>query len=110
MTTHVPILLQPITEALIEPFRALPEGAPPHAIVDCTLGGGGHTSGFLQAFAGEPRLSKHKVIALDQDEDALVRAGVRFEREITEGRLLLFRSRFSNLDEVAKRAGVPVIG
>ncbi|MGZ3687991.1 MAG: 16S rRNA (cytosine(1402)-N(4))-methyltransferase, partial [Bdellovibrionota bacterium] len=46
---HIPILVQPIVDALTEPFRRLPPEAPPHWLVDCTLGGGGHTQAFLAA-------------------------------------------------------------
>ena len=43
---HVPILAEPITEALhfVRSFLELPDSAPAHAIVDCTLGGWGHTA------------------------------------------------------------------
>lgn len=93
-TVHVPILVQPIVEALIEPFRSLPQDAPPHCLVDFTLGGGGHTNAFLEALASAG-LSKHRVVAFDQDEEAIERAGKRFEREISEGRLEIHRARFS---------------
>lgn len=94
-TVHVPILLRPIVDALIEPFRALPAEAPPHWIVDCTLGGGGHTQGFLSALASEPSLARHKILSIDQDASAVERARQRFARELAEGRLELFHGPFS---------------
>ena len=72
-TVHVPILVAPILDALLEPFRRLPPEAPTHWFVDCTLGGGGHTSGFLEALAADPILKKHHVLALDQDPGAVER-------------------------------------
>lgn len=109
-TVHVSILLKPIVEALIEPFWALPEGCEPHAIVDCTLGGGGHTADLLQVLAANPNTAKHRVIALDQDASAIERAQERFSPEIKAGRLQIFHSRFAQIEEVASRAGYPVLG
>lgn len=109
-TQHVPILLDPIVKALTEPLHELsPEQSKiPHWIVDCTLGGGGHTNGLLQELAHHPHLHHHKVLAIDQDADAIHRATIRFEKEISEGRLVLQQSRFSQVDQHVK--GLPVIG
>lgn len=107
-TVHVPILLRPIVEALLEPFRELPVDAEPHWIVDCTFGGGGHTGALLEALASDPKLSKHKVLSVDQDPEALARGQERFKEEIADGRLVLVRSRFSQAD--AHFAGKPVLG
>jgi 16S rRNA (cytosine1402-N4)-methyltransferase len=107
-TVHIPILVEPILNALLEPFRALPEDAPSHYYVDCTLGGGGHTSAFLEAFAQDPKLQKHRVLAFDQDARAIERARARFSREIEEGRLELFHKRFSEIEEILE--GKPVLG
>jgi len=109
-TVHVPILLKPIVEALIEPFLALPESAPPHAIIDCTLGGGGHTGALIQALAAQPKTARHKVISLDQDEGAVERAKERFKKEIAEGKLFVIRSRFSEVDRAVESAGFPILG
>jgi 16S rRNA (cytosine1402-N4)-methyltransferase len=99
-TVHVPILVKPIVEALLEPFLALPDDAPAHAIVDCTLGGGGHTAALLAALAADPKTRKHQVISLDQDEGAVARARERFAKEIGDGKLLIFHSRFGEVDKV----------
>lgn len=112
-TVHVPILVQPIVEALVEPFRLLDPGAPAHAIVDCTFGGGGHTGAFLGALGEDPRLSRHRVIAFDQDEEALARGRERYSGAIASGRLHLVHSRFGELEEGLEReglSGVPVLG
>lgn len=110
MTVHVPILVKPITEALVEPFLKLPEDAPTHAIVDCTLGGGGHTGALLAALASDPRTARHRVISLDQDPDAVARARERFRAEIESGKLVVEHSRFSEVDRVVGRTGTPVLG
>ncbi len=112
-TVHIPILVQPIVTALIEPFLALPEDASAHAIVDCTLGGGGHTAAILAALASNPGTAKHQVISLDQDEGAVARARQRFAPEIADGKLSVFHSRFSQVDEVLKKSslnGLPILG
>jgi len=94
-SVHVPILVRPIVESLVAPFRALSDSAEPHYLVDCTLGGGGHTRQFLEAFASEPRLSHHRVIAFDQDVEAIARARKSFDAEIKRGSLEIHHSRFS---------------
>jgi 16S rRNA (cytosine1402-N4)-methyltransferase len=107
-TIHVPILLQPIVDALVEPLRALPADAPAHWIVDCTLGGGGHTAGFLAALAADPQLARHRVLAVDQDTGAVERARQRFAAEIAAGRLELRHARFGGIAQaVAER---PTLG
>jgi 16S rRNA (cytosine1402-N4)-methyltransferase len=107
-SVHVPILLKPIVDALVEPFLSLPEGAARHWILDCTLGGGGHTSVFLKTFYESEKLGAHGVIAFDQDEAAIKRARVRFEKEIASGRLILHHARFSDAPNLLK--GHPVLG
>jgi 16S rRNA (cytosine1402-N4)-methyltransferase len=96
---HLPILVEPIVSSLIEPFRKLPPDAPPHWIVDCTLGAGGHTAAFLAALAAEPALKKHKVLSVDQDPSAVEEGRRRFAAEIAEGRLEIQHSRFSGADQ-----------
>lgn len=108
MTVHVPILVDPIVSGLLEPFLNLPESVPPHWIVDCTLGGGGHTAAFLEALVSDPKLAHHKVLSIDQDAGAVERARVRFAEEIAEGRLELLHSRFGDAASAVK--GRPVLG
>ncbi len=88
-TVHVPILLHPIVDTLIAPFQ----DGKPGWILDCTLGGGGHTGELLK------RLPKNSgVIALDQDREAIARAEVRFRDEINSGRLKIFHTRFGDFE------------
>ncbi len=107
-TCHFPVLVEPIVEALIEPFLQLPLSAESHWLVDCTLGGGGHCSSFLKEFLTKEALQKHRVLAVDQDYDAVQRAKARFHLEITQGRLEVVHGRFGELREVVSRR--PVLG
>jgi 16S rRNA (cytosine1402-N4)-methyltransferase len=112
MTVHVPILLQPIVESLTEPFRALAlnsgKDVSPHWIVDCTLGGGGHTAALLEALATDPELSRHKVLALDQDPAAVEAGRARFAEAISEGRLVVQHCRFGEARD--HLVGKPILG
>lgn len=70
---HLPVLADPLLEA----FAALPPGAPEAGpsplLIDCTLGGGGHSALLLQA---HPSL---RLIGLDQDPTARAAAAERLE-------------------------------
>ncbi len=107
-TVHIPILVGPIVEALMEPFSRLSPQSEPHWLVDCTLGGGGHCSAFLEAFAKNPRLQHHRVLALDQDENAIHRARKRFQTEISEGRLEICHQTMGSAAELIRSR--PVLG
>jgi 16S rRNA (cytosine1402-N4)-methyltransferase len=100
-TVHVPILLEQIVEQLIEPFRR--EAG---TYIDCTLGGGGHVAGMLEALAGTPLADQHRVVAVDQDAAAIARAEKRFSAEIAAGKLILLPSRFS---EIRVPEGLPPV-
>lgn len=97
MTVHVPILVEPIVKGLTEPLAKLGPDAESQWLVDCTLGGGGHTGALLEALASEPALTRHKVLSVDQDAGAISRARSRFERELAQGRLELLHARFSEI-------------
>jgi 16S rRNA (cytosine1402-N4)-methyltransferase len=108
MTVHIPILVESIVDALIEPLLSLPPDSPPNWIVDCTLGGGGHTHALLQAIANNPQISNHRVLALDRDPAAIEAGRVRFSSEILAGRLELSRAPFSELTRVLENR--PLMG
>ena len=105
---HIPILVKPIIEALIEPFLKLPQDSEPHWLVDCTFGGGGHCAFFLEEFKTRPELRKHKILALDQDTNAILKGCECFRQEIQEGRLEIIQSRFGDAGPLVKSR--PVLG
>lgn len=70
-------------------------------VVDCTLGGGGHTALLLE------RVGKTgKVVAFDRDEAALQNARIRFENEISSGQLVVVDSPFSELKSALEDLGL----
>jgi 16S rRNA (cytosine1402-N4)-methyltransferase len=107
-TVHVPILVKPIVNTLIEPFLHLSPSAEPHWILDCTLGGGGHVAALLEAFNVKAELKRHKVLAIDQDSEAIQKANIRFEKQIREGQLELIHMSFGEAEMIVK--GRPVLG
>lgn len=92
---HIPILAQPIVDALIEPFARLSPDEGTHWLVDCTLGGGGHSSLLLEALGKLP--GQHKLLAVDQDPQAVDRGRERFAQAIREGKMEVLHSRFGEL-------------
>ena len=108
VTHHIPILLEPITDFLLDGLKKLPESAPPGLILDCTLGGGGHTSRLIEKMKAHPETLKHCVLGLDQDPEAIARNEKRFESEIKDGLLQIKHSPFSRaLKQVGDR---PIYG
>ena len=77
-------------------------------MVDCTLGGGGHSGALLKAFSAHPELRKHKILSLDQDADAIERAQAGFRQEISEGRLEVLHHRFGEAEDLVRSR--PVLG
>jgi len=61
-------------------------------ILDCTLGGGGHSEAILMAS------SKSQIVALDRDGESLRRAEKRLEKFM--GRMRLIKAPFSNAREL----------
>ena len=71
--------------------------------VDCTLGGGGHTCALLERGA--------RVIALDQDKDAINFASTRLQQFIDAGQLDIIYGNFRNMDVLVKRSKLfPIAG
>ena len=107
-TRHIPILLQPICDFLVEGLKTLPKTAAPGVILDCTLGGGGHSSQILAKMAEDPSLLKHRVLGIDQDPDAIARNRLRFAKELALHQIEMVHAPFSQaLKAVANR---PVYG
>lgn len=90
ITQHVPVLM-----------RAVLDGLNPQSgdtLIDCTLGGGGHTTALLDRCGPDGR-----VLALDADPAAIERARSWFQRY--GERAILVHSNFSSLREVALARG-----
>ena len=82
---HIPVLFDEIMENMAP--------KPGEFFVDCTLGGGGHSKGFLERTGPDGLL-----IGIDQDSDALVVA--RQNLRPYDGRIMLVHSNYSNLDQI----------
>ena len=89
---HISVLPNEVREGL-----ALCAGA--HAI-DCTLGGGGHTTAILAQTAPDGR-----VLGLDADPDAIARVAERLHTEVASGRLVLVQTNFETVGETALQHG-----
>ena len=79
---HVPVLLHESIEALV----TNPDGV----YADATFGGGGHSRAILEKLSGEGRL-----LAFDQDEDAILNS------DIHDDRLVLVRNNFRFIENFA---------
>ncbi|MDK9579927.1 16S rRNA (cytosine(1402)-N(4))-methyltransferase RsmH [Sneathia sanguinegens] len=85
---HKPVLYNEVIENMIKPEYNI--------YVDCTLGGGGHSEGILKN-------SKAKLIAIDQDDEAIKFSTKRLEKY--SDRVKIFKNNFSNLKYVLYMAG-----
>lgn len=83
-TSHIPVMLNEVVEYLNAPNGGV--------FLDCTLGGGGHAAAILNA---NPL---NKLVALDRDSRALIRANRKLEE--FEGRISIMHGSFSHLKEV----------
>ncbi len=86
---HLPVLLEPVLEAIVP--------SSPKVIVDCTLGGAGHSTALLEA------LPEAHLIGLDRDLDALSAARARLER--FGDRVTTVHAPFSDLERVLGELG-----
>jgi len=77
--------------------------APGSVLVDCTLGGGGHTALMLEKVGPTGR-----VVAFDRDKIAIKNAESRFSDDIASGRLTLIHAPFGSLR--ARLEGLDLIG
>jgi 16S rRNA (cytosine1402-N4)-methyltransferase len=67
-------------------------------VIDCTLGGGGHTEAMLAQTAPDGR-----VLGLDADPDALIRVAQRLPDAVATERLIMQQANFERVAEVAQR-------
>jgi 16S rRNA (cytosine1402-N4)-methyltransferase len=91
--SHTPVLVEEVLQWL--------EIKPDGIYVDATLGAGGHSAAIAQ------RLVSGKLISLDQDERALELA--RENLKPWKDRVVLVKSAFSRIAEVAHELGIPKV-
>lgn len=82
---HIPVLFHEIMDIMAP--------QPGELFVDCTLGGGGHSRGFLERMGSDGRL-----IGIDQDTNALQAAGANLAE--FGDRVTYVHSNYNNLDEI----------
>ena len=87
---HLPVLMKPVLEAIV------PEN--PKLIVDCTLGGAGHSTALLEA------LPDASLIGLDRDLDALGAARERLKR--FGSRVTTVHAPFSDIERVLEELNI----
>jgi 16S rRNA (cytosine1402-N4)-methyltransferase len=85
---HAPVLVAEVVRLLGGARRVL----------DCTLGGGGHTAALLDAGA--------EVVAVDRDPDAIEAARTRLHAQERAGRFLPLLANYADLNRVAALDGV----
>ena len=79
MDYHLPVLYEEVLENIIEDKDLI--------YMDCTLGGGGHSYGIL-----ERSTTNSKLIAIDQDDNAIEYASKRLEKY--KGKFMIFKNNF----------------
>lgn len=65
-------------------------------VIDCTTGGGGHASEMLERV-----LPEGKLLAFDQDQEAISHLKEKFAKEIKSGHVILENSSFSEISSFA---------
>ena len=91
---HRPVLAEEVMKMLAP--------RPGSLLVDCTVGGGGHTERILEAASPDGR-----VLGLDADPAAIARVGERLAR--FGARLVLRQANFRDLGDVAPAAGFAAV-
>lgn len=91
---HLPVLVEEVCEALAPVARAA-------TIVDCTLGGGGHSEVILERFGAA------LVIGIDRDPEAIAFASQRLAR--FGDRFRAIHAPFSNLRAVLDQLEIPAV-
>ena len=93
MEEHIPVLLHEVIEGL----NIKPSGI----YLDLTVGRGGHSSEILA------RLTTGRLIAVDQDEEAINASRARLEK--ISSNFQIVRSNFSALDEILNSLGIEAV-
>ena len=84
---HAPVMVEEVVALL----------ASANEILDCTLGGGGHSEALLA--------SGSSVVALDRDEAAITEARKRLAPQQASGRFFAFRGNFGEIDRIPELRG-----
>jgi 16S rRNA (cytosine1402-N4)-methyltransferase len=90
---HKPIMLK----ECIENLKIISDGI----YIDCTLGGGGHSSEIIKRLSG-----KGMLIGIDQDAEAIEVATKRLSGINEKARLIIEKSNFENLDNICEKINV----
>jgi len=90
---HVPVLFEECMDGL----AIKPDGI----YVDCTAGGGGHSSGIVERLG-----DKGLLISLDKDDEALAACGKRREELGAGNKWVLKKTDFSRISEVLKEMNI----
>jgi len=90
-TIHKPVLLKEVIENL--------NLKPGQKIVDCTLGGGGHTMAILEKVTPEG-----KILAIDADEEAIsqFKSKIQNQKSKVLDNIILINDNFENLNRILK--------
>lgn len=72
-------------------------------VLDCTLGGGGHSTALLEAGVGS-------VVGIDRDPEALASAAIRLHDYALAGRFSAVQSNYASLDEISALDGMTFDG
>ena len=97
MFNHIPVLLKESIDGL----NIKKDGI----YVDATLGGGGHSEEILKKLEG----GNGKLIAIDQDEDAINNALVKLQKYIDNKKVVIVKNNFENIDKVLDEYGIDKI-
>ena len=90
---HAPVLLAETLDLLVTDRSGL--------YVDGTLGGGGHSAALLDVLGPDAL-----VVGVDQDPQAIARAGSRLAAEVASGRFVALGGNFGDLGALLRRAGL----
>lgn len=96
---HVPVMRSRCVELLTGPIRAAVEAGETPAVIDATLGMGGHAEALLES--PEAREARAVVIGVDRDPEALWLAGERLEQ--FGDRFRGVHAVYDQVDEVAEQ-------
>jgi 16S rRNA (cytosine1402-N4)-methyltransferase len=72
-------------------------------VLDCTLGGGGHSLALLEAGVGN-------VVGVDRDPNALAAAAIRLHAYATEGRFSAVQSNYADVTDLSSLQGIAFDG